>query len=254
VSVPTGAVRGVVLDFHGTGGTAASEDAFTRMSTSGPAADLLVLQPQGLGTPTRWTVPGITGPDDQEFVASMLDLVRTQYCLAQDLPVFATGISAGAGMSMALACAGSVAAVAPVAGAALVRRCPDGDPVGILSFHGTTDQAVPYNGVPGWEDAEQRPRGFFVGAIEPVLASFADRNGCSAEVDDQVLGPMTAERRWSDCPADAPVRLVRVEGGGHNLPGTQPLIDALGLNDQIGPSTPDVDGAAMIVEFFVSFT
>ncbi len=254
VSGPTEVVRGVVVDFHGTGGTPASEDAFTRLSTLGPGAGLLVIQPQGLGTPTRWTVPGISGPDDQAFVASMLDIVRTEQCLAEDIPVFATGISAGAGMSMALACAGSVTAAAPVAGAALVRRCPEGDPVGILSFHGTTDQAVPYDGVPGWEDAEQRPRGFFVGAVEPVLASFAARNGCSAEIDDEVLGPMTTERRWRNCPADAPVRLVRVEGGGHNLPGTQPLIDSLGVNDQIGPSTAEIDAAAMIVEFFVSFT
>jgi len=250
-NVPDQATRtvGIIFDFHGTGGTPAAEEAFSHLGERGRAVGFVVVQPQALGTPAHWTVPGITGPDDGALVASLTAKVRDALCLP-DVPTFATGLSAGAGMSSALACAGTVRAAAPVAGAALVRRCPDGPRVSMLTFHGTADQAVPFNGAPGWEQKETQPRGFFVGAVTPIMESWAARNGCSPMPVSTPIGSETLRITWPDCQDGVQTVMYRIEGGGHNQPGTQAQIDALGLNAMIGPSTDDIDATTVILDFF----
>jgi len=246
---PTSAPTGVVFDFHGTGGVPGTEDAFTRLSTAGPAKGFVVVQPQALGTPAHWTVPGIAGPDDQALTQAILDSLRSDWCL-DGVSVFATGISSGAGMATALACAGAVRAAAPIAGVALVRRCPTGSKVSVLTFHGTKDQAVPYDGTPGWQEREKMARGFFVGAMEPIMSAFARRDGCGTTPSETPVGVETTRMRWPHCAGGTEVVAYRVAGGGHNAPGTQALIDAAGINDQIGPSTDDIVATDVLLDFF----
>lgn len=250
---PTSAPTGIVFDFHGTGGVPAAEDAFTKLSTAGPARGFVVVQPQALGTPAHWTVPGIAGPDDQALTQAILGSLRADFCL-DGVAVFATGISSGAGMATALACAGAVRAAAPIAGVALVRRCPSGPKVSMLTFHGTKDQAVPYDGTPGWEEREKMARGFFVGAMEPIMAAFARRDGCGITPIEASAGAETTRMHWPQCDGGTEVVAYRVAGGGHNAPGTQTQIDAAGINDQIGPSTDDIVATDVLLDFFARHT
>ena len=238
-----------MFDFHGTESTAEFEDAVTQFSRSAPARGYAVVTPQAVGTPTRWTVPGIPGPDDVAFVESLARSLWDELCGAA-LPTFATGWSSGAAMSAQLGCVSDVfRAVAPIAGMNLYRRCPEAPPVSMLAFHGTADTASAYRGQPGWEEREPRPNAFVIGDVMTMMASVAERGGCNPTPVEERLGDQTVRVEWPDCDDGVEVALVRVDGGGHNLPGTAERLGG-DPSSYVGVVSDDLDGAAAILDFF----
>lgn len=249
VAVPEGAPRGIIFDFHGAGGSIADQDEVTRLSSAGPARGFIVVTPQGLGNPARWTVPGLPGPDDVALVEAIDASVRAEGCV--EGPTIATGISAGASMSVQLACTSDlVSIIAPVAGISLYRRCPTGPPVATITYHGTDDQFVPYEGPDGWEETEQQPDTYVIGDVRASVASFAERAGCSTATTDRSLGDDTTITAY-DCP-DVPVELYTIRGGGHTHPGEHALgvYLAEGLTTSLGPTTTTFDGTDEMLDFF----
>lgn len=187
----------LVVDFHGVGGTGKSE----RNDSPYPAAldpeGVLMAFPDGLKGPagTAWNVGPccVADVDDVGFARALVAQVQGLACVDAKR-VYAVGVLTGGGMAHYVACrAGDVfAAVAPAGFDLLaenVDECLPPRPVTVVSFRGTVDSRVPYEGgysslVPGlpltflgaqatyqkWAEIDG-----CVGAASP-----ADGNGCSA--------------------------------------------------------------------------
>jgi polyhydroxybutyrate depolymerase len=251
LSVPPDTPKALLFDFHGTGGEAAGYAGYTRLAELGPMRGYAVVTPQAVGFPERWTVGTIPGPDDMALFEMLADDLSEELC-GDDLPAFATGISSGAGMSTQIACLSErAAAVAPVAGVNLHKLCPDLPPISLLAFHGTGDTIVPYVGVPDWRDRNEKSRGYFVGGdVIGSMEAFAERNGCDTEPTITELTDTVDLLAWSDCENGARIELVRIERGGHSLPGT--AAEVTNTDSPPYPIDGTVDGRSMIVDFFDS--
>jgi len=252
VAVPSDDPVGLIIDLHGTGGTIEAQDTLTRLSVEGAARGYVVVTPQGLENPARWTVPGIPGPDDVGFISELVADVRTEVCI--DGPVFATGKSSGAAMATQLACETDLfTGIAPVAGINLYRRCPEGQPVSVLTFHGTEDGWVPYEGPDGWEQVEQMPDTFFIGDTAAAVAAFLERGNCDDASGDREIGSDTSVKQWS-CPNGHRVAFYTIEGGGHTHPGAhaRQVYEDAGLVDSVGHTTDSFDGTDVMLDFFDS--
>jgi polyhydroxybutyrate depolymerase len=212
----------VVLAFHGYSGTAAGMEGLTGFSTLADQQGFLAVYPQGLsdgqGGAPFWASIGPVdyGIDDVRYVSNVLDAVERTYCV-DVRRIYATGFSNGGGMTAYLACALSerIAAFAPVAGNfyAIPGGCHPGRPISILDYHGTADQVVPYVGIPTREVPD-----WPLPSIPRWLASWAARDGCSANASVFYQSGHLTGIRWTGCQAGAEIIHYREEGAGHVWP------------------------------------
>ena len=256
----------LVLDFHG---LMEGADIHSRMSGMSPFAEeqgFVLVTPHGTGTPIRWDPSTDREANaDLAYTDALLDQLEASLCIDTSR-VYATGLSNGAFMSSALACAMSdrVAAVAPVAGIIHPDPCPTARPVPILAFHGTEDPILLFNGGVGDRLGSVMAEG--VGADpadEPALPAadlegdgypanvraWAEQNGCEPEPDD-VQVTDTVLRRTYRCDVDAALEFVVIEGGGHTWPGSE---FGLGLENIMGTTELGLDANAEIWAFFQRF-
>jgi polyhydroxybutyrate depolymerase len=198
----------LVLDMHGSGGTAARQAATSRFEELAAREGVLVATLQAGAAGNRWNVP-VTAerPDDVRYVSDVIDHVATRACT--DLRrVYATGFSGGARMSSLLACKldDRIAAIAPMAGLRWPGPCA-GRAIPVLTFHGRADPQNTYDG-----HVEGRG-GEWLESVPEALAGWAKHNGCDGDaVLDDRPGPL-ATLRYEGC--DAEVRLVRIDGLVH---------------------------------------
>ncbi len=249
LAMPDGEAFGIIVDLHGTGGTIDVQDAITRLSEEGTERGYVVITPQAEENPARWTVPGIPGPDDVAFVEFLLDDVREKTCATG--PAFATGKSSGAAMVTQLACETELfAAVAPVAGINLYRRCPTGSPISVLTFHGTEDTWVPFEGPDGWEEVEAETDTFFIGDPAASVEAFARRADCEEEPTTTEIGTDTTLLEW-ECRDGREIVSYQFEGAGHTHPGelARAAYKELGV-EGIGENSITVEGTEVMLDFF----
>ena len=198
----------LVLDMHGSGGTAQGQAANSRFEELAARERVLVATLQAGAEGNRWNVP-ITDarPDDVKYVSDVIDHVAARACTDQRR-VYATGFSGGARMSSLLACHlnSRIAAIAPMAGLRWPGPC-EGRGIPVLTFHGLADPQNTYDGHAAnrggeWEES-----------VPEALAGWAKHNGCRGEPKlDDPPGPLST-LRYEGCSAD--VRLVRVDGLVH---------------------------------------
>ena len=253
----------LVLDFHG---YSEGAEIHLLMSALGPFGDeqgFVTLTPQGTGPVPRWDTT--LGSPDLVFVGDLLDHAEATLCIDTNR-VFATGLSNGAFMSSAIACAYAdrVAAVAPVAGIRDVNGCAQERPVPVVAFHGTADGFVAYDGGLG-ERALDLPapdgsgRTLREAGVEPsagertpsvpdIARSWADRNGCTGAELETAVSVDVALLTYG-CPAGAEVELYRVDGGGHSWPGSDFSAQVVSV---IGPTTFSIDANALMWAFFMA--
>jgi polyhydroxybutyrate depolymerase len=208
----------LVLDFHAVGGSGMTE----RTSSPYPAVldpeGVIMAFPDGLKGPagTAWNVGPccVADVDDVAFARALVQEVRGLGCV-DPKRVYAVGVLTGGGMAHYLACeaADVFAAVAPAAFDLLaenVDECQPQRPVTVISFRGTADVRVPYEGgasslVPGMPLT-------FLGAQAtldkwaaidacPGTASPPDGAGCSA---------------YTSCNGGTEVVLCTQQGGGED--------------------------------------
>lgn len=149
--------------------------------------------------------------------------------------VYAFGVSAGGIMAYRLACdlPGRITGVGAVAASMQLDDCAPSGPVSILAMHGTGDQLVPYDG--------GRVIGAAIRPAPPAMAVaewWAALDGCPAPAEVRTEG-IVSTSTWSDCAKGARVRLVTVDGGGHNW-----------FTTDFGIPNGAVDATASILEFF----
>jgi polyhydroxybutyrate depolymerase len=198
----------LVLDLHGSGGSAAGQAATSRFEELAARERVLVATLQAGAQGNRWNVP-ITAerPDDVQYVSDVIDHVAARAC-TDTSRVYATGFSGGARMSSLLACKlnDRIAAIAPMAGLRWPGPC-EGRAIPVLTFHGLADPQNTYDG-----HVEGRG-GEWLESVPEALAGWAMHNGCDGEPKlDDPSGPLST-LRYEGCNAE--VRLVRIDGLQH---------------------------------------
>lgn len=258
----------LVLDFHG---LAEGAEVHAQMSQLGPMGvdeGFVTVFPHGTGEPVRWSTD--LGPDpanaDLAYVTALLDSVEAERCV-DTARVYATGLSNGAMMSSAVACAMAdrIAAIAPVAGVQMPDGCDPARPVPVLTFHGTADPILLFNGginrdalgpALGGDEADPAttttlPPADLEGPGYPeTVGRWAAANGCDESFTDEDVSDTVVLRTY-ECPPEAPVEFYIVEGGGHSWPSSE-FSQAIG--SIVGPTTFDVDASELAWEFFQRFS
>jgi polyhydroxybutyrate depolymerase len=270
VHVPARVGRGrelpLVLDLHGSNANGVVQSEISDLSAVADDERFIVANPTGaIAFPTTlpdgnwaWNVPGVpltsgTFPppdarDDVAFLTHLVDVLDAAGCV-DDRRVYASGFSGGGRMASALACARPdvFAAIAPVAGLRAGRpdpadltvpdpaSCAPGDPVAVITFHGTDDFVNPYlgNADPRW--------GY---TVELAASTWAELNDCRRGPREKQVSPSVTRLSWSRCDGRTDVVLYRVAGGGHTWPGTDVDLSPLGV------TTQEIDASELLWEFF----
>ncbi|MBL4688799.1 MAG: hypothetical protein JKY37_29690 [Nannocystaceae bacterium] len=235
----------LVINFHGTGSTAAAQADVSQMREAAQDVGILVAFPQGLPLSGSGNVFNAghrdfseEPRDDVDFTRAVIDDVDKRACLARDR-VYATGMSNGARMSHRLACEGAdfIAAVGPVAGSLSLdpSACTPSRAISVMAFHGTQDGISPFEGT-----------NLSTLNVEDTWALWADLNECPS---DPVVSYQTTEvlcETYSGCAQGTEVTLCRIIEGGHCWPGNPLCV--------FGLSTVEIDASVALLSFFAGFS
>ncbi|MEM9887650.1 MAG: T9SS type A sorting domain-containing protein [Bacteroidota bacterium] len=249
----------VVMVLHG-GGNANGEDLIDRMHFDEVAdtAHFICLYPNGIAN--QWadgrgaTTPDVLGVDDVAFLTALIDSFANVINLDYE-NIFVTGASNGGMMTQRLACEtrGLFSAFASMIASMpkpLLRTCNPESEVPMLIMNGTEDRLVPYNGgtLPPFTS------GGAVLSTDQTIEYWRQVNQCSdtfqaVEVADKDItdGSTVHLTTWIDCTESSSVRLYRVEGGGHTVPGQ---FTASNPSLVVGYTNQDIDAAIEIWNFF----
>lgn len=199
----------LVLDLHGSGGSAAGQARNSGLEALSVRERFLVATLEG--EDGLWNVPVRNNrPDDVAYVRDVIAHVAARVC-TDETRVYATGFSGGGRMTSLLGCrlGSRLAAIAPVAGLRLPTPPCEGGEVPVLTFHGLADPQNTYDGRAPGRGAE------WLESVPEALAGWARHNGCTggAMLDDPP-GPLST-MRYGGCREGAEVRMIRIDGLGH---------------------------------------
>jgi polyhydroxybutyrate depolymerase len=249
----------LVLNFHGYSAGAQSQVALAGLTPITEREGFVVITPNGSGPVPRWDVT--LDSTDVAFVGGLLDEVEDALCIDRNR-VYATGMSNGAMMTSAVACAHAerIAAAAPVAGILDVAGCDPDQPVPFLAFHGTDDGYLAWNGGFGEQvaslpapDGSGRTLGDLLAENAPAwpdvpgsAAAWARRNGCATPPTEEVMAADVVRMEY-DCPPGAEAVLHRIDGGGHSWPGST---FSQAIERFVGVTSTSISASELIWEFF----
>jgi polyhydroxybutyrate depolymerase len=199
------------------------------MRSMADTAGFFVVYPTALedpndGNATNWTHKPPTMHDDVGFVAGMIDSIAAAFAVDRQR-VYACGYSNGGEFCFDLACRLSdrIAAIGVVATTIYFEdfnTCSPVAPMPLLSIHGTADFIRPYNGLSfgGFEyyksvnDQMEQFKGINSTDDVPLVVPVPDINPGDGSTVTQYI--------WSNGVGCSDVEHMRVEGGGHDWPGT----------------------------------
>jgi polyhydroxybutyrate depolymerase len=206
----------LVLDFHGISTSGAVERGQSPYPDETDPEGAVMAFPSGLGGPlgAAWNVGPccVANVDDVAFARAVVAQVSTMACI-DPKRIYAVGFSMGGGMAYYLAChaADVFAAVAPASFDLMEENavdCQPPRPITVISFRGSADMLVPYDGgpsavVPGMPVTFLGAQGTFQKWAEIDQCSGApsapDSNGCST---------------YANCQGGVEVVLCTKQGGG----------------------------------------
>jgi polyhydroxybutyrate depolymerase len=218
----------LVVNYHGYDRSALDQETYSNLVPLSEREGFVLATPEGGGSPRAWDIVGVyaeNGIDDVAFTVSLLNSVAGELCIDPQR-IYATGISNGGEMASQVACylSAGFAAVAPVAGVVYQEDCA-GDPVPIVSFHGTLDENVPFD------------------EARPAMAEWAGHNGCTGDLVVEQVTDRVSRESYAGCNGNDVVLYV-IDGGGHTWPGAED--DAGG----VGPTTHKISANELIWQFF----
>lgn len=216
----------------------------------------------GAGALLTWNYVVTDGwTDDIQFVVDLLDEVEATVCIDADR-VLATGFAVGGVFASIVTCElpERIAVLATVSGLYDPEGCAGDAAKPVVSFHGTGDRFIPFDGSIGSGPANlglsaettaglafmfDRP-----GAIDSSN-SWAERGGCATEpveeAADPDAGPGVTRMVWPGCDDGADVELYVIDGGEHAWPGSIGMAASEGL---LGPVSDEIDATEVIWAFF----
>ncbi len=254
----------VVLVFHGGGSNAKQAISSFGLNETADRENFITVYPNGTGGTIQgyevfvWnggsrqpggTSPDIAKVDDVGFTKALLDDLA-KVVRIDEKRIYATGLSGGGIMVYRLASelSNRIAAIAPVAGVMGTEKIRLSRPVSVIHFHGTEDQAVPFNGGKGKLDSS----GTDFYSVEYSIQSWVKANVCNNQPTIEALpdkandGTKVIRKSYGNGKADSEVVLIKIEGGGHTWPGREfgPELKIL------GKSTKDISANDLMWEFF----
>jgi polyhydroxybutyrate depolymerase len=238
----------LVISMHGAGGWPAQQMNLSEWNRLAESQRFIVVYPSGAegAGPRVWHVGR---GRDVRFISELIDKLEAAYNI-DPTRIYADGFSNGGGMAFVLSCTLSdrIAAVGMVAAAQQLpwSWCTDPRPVPMITFHGTADRFVPYNG--GRSPALWYPPGVSPDLFPSVLtwtANWARRNRCGTKPVESVVAADVSRLAYADCADDAAVVLYTVRGGGHSWPGGKPLPEWM-----VGPTSRSIDATSLMWSFF----
>ncbi len=207
----------LIVDFHPLGGSGPSERTGSPYPAQADPDGVVMAFPSGLSGPSggAWNVGPccVKDTDDVEFARALVAQVQSKACI-DPKRIYAVGFSMGGGMSHYLAChaADVFAAVAPAAFDLLeenVEDCAPSRPISVVSFRGTSDPVVEYEG--GYSMAVSGMPVTFLGA-NATFEKWAEINQCTGAAS---AADSNNCKSYSGCQGDVDVMLCTKQGGSH---------------------------------------
>jgi polyhydroxybutyrate depolymerase len=245
---------GLLLVFHGGGGSGAGMPRFTGFDPLADQYGFVAVYPDGVNR--QWNDGGIpnNGVDDVGFVRALVHRLAQRFGIDRNR-IFSVGISNGAMFSQRLACdlADGVAAFAAVDGnmpSAIASSCHPRRAVSVLQMNGTSDPLMPFEG--GNVTIGRR-----VGVLsaEQTVAFWVRNDRCSPAASTTMLptvappdGTNVERRAYARCRSGSKVVFYVVHGGGHTWPGGYQYLPAI----FIGRTSSQLDASRTIVQFFIN--
>ena len=235
----------LVISMHGAGLWGAAQRDISQWNEVAESDGLIVVYPSGVKGrgPRIWRADDAAElTRDVTFISQLIDSLSATYNI-DATRIYADGLSNGGGMAFVLSCTLSdrIAAVGLVASAQLLpwESCTDRRAVPMIAFHGTADNAAPYNGGRSWVAPNPFPN------IRTWTAKWARRNRCRAIPVESAITADVTRRAFTDCAHDADVVLYTVQDGGHTWPGGGPLPAWF-----VGRTSDGVDATRVMWAFF----
>jgi polyhydroxybutyrate depolymerase len=231
-----------VVTFHGFGASAGAQLALSDFAAVADRNGFLVVAPESRGPGWDFLRPPSRPGSDAAFVLALLDDLRS-VASVDPHRIYATGISNGAAVVFALACAniGGFAAYGAVAGAFYSPLCDRAPPQPIVYFHGTADRLVPIGG--------GRVFGVTVAPVGQTMAQWAAHNGCRAEPRRSVIAPDVTLLTFRGGRDGADVHYYVIAGGGHCWPGAPPGIGRV-TDRFLGRTTGSISASRIMWDYF----
>jgi polyhydroxybutyrate depolymerase len=249
----------LVVDLHGYSEPAELQMKMSELGSYGDAHRFVTIEPETVAPVPRWDTA--SSSTDITWLGAVMDEVERTVCI-DTARVYVTGLSNGAMMTSALACAMSdrIAAVAPVAGVTAIKGCAPKRAVPVIAFHGTADPFLAYDGGYGPQVAKlPQPNGKGtlgdLGAgkgppkgpsVPEVMATWAKRDGCATTPKAKAVASDVTLFTYA-CRAGVDVELYRVTKGGHAWPGSAV---SKSIAAAVGPTTFSINATELIWKFF----
>lgn len=219
----------VVLNFHGFGGNAESQNAISGFVPMSDREGFILVTPDG---GVGWRFLQSAREANTVFVRDVVATVSAQLCV-DPKRIFATGKSQGGFMSSWLGCVAAdiVAAIAPVSG--MYDPTENCGPIPIMEFHGQSDSLIPFKG------GRVLVLGNFGGAVS-VMEKWAHTNGCTGAPETVQVTSHVQRSTYRDCKA-ASIQVIT--DAGHTWPGTS-------IREGDNSTPADLPASELIWDFF----
>lgn len=242
----------LILVLHGGGGNPDRTERVTGLTRVALAKGYAVAYPAGTGRRLlSWNAgyccagAARNRVDDEGFLVRVIADARSRFALGDR--VYVTGMSNGSMMAQTFAARnpGMVRAVAGVAGTMDTSRVRVAAPVPSLVIHGTADPMVPYEGGRGEDSLTRTDFASVASVMKAFLAPWGQGlTQSSRRIDRRNDGTAVVETDYAKG-GRVVVRLLTIEGGGHNWPGGRKLRSDMAM-------TEEIDANAEILRFFAA--
>ncbi len=248
----------LILALHGRFGDPANMAESTHLNETADFKKFIVCYPEGIER--SWADSRETSPASEKEIddIAFLDVLIDQ--LIQDYPinskkVYAVGLSNGGFMVQDMACKLSekIAAFTSVIASTPLNLPADCSPtrsVPCMFILGTEDPLIPYAGgeIPFNEGGQ-------VLSADSSIQFWLTKNGCTGNADSLQLpdpeddGCTITQLNWNVCNPATGLTYLRVNGGGHNWPGGEPIWSFVS-----GNHCKDIDASIYIWEFLSQYS
>jgi polyhydroxybutyrate depolymerase len=260
--------RPLVVDFHGLAEGATIHSTTSQFGALGQRDGFVAVFPNGTGSPVAWnTTARPPANPDLAFVSALLSHVESTQCIDTSR-VYASGFSDGSFMVSLVACTMSnqFAAIAAVSGLQLPKPCRTPRPVPIITFHGTADPILFFNGGIGTATLNRilgnggsgdssstttttQPVRLHGSGYPATVQAWAVKDGCNPKSTDTKVASRVILRTYQ-CPAGTDVKFYIVLGGGHSWPGSKFSQE---ISSITGYTTFQINATKQIWAFFRQF-
>jgi polyhydroxybutyrate depolymerase len=244
--------RAVIVVLHGGSGSGARVRRNLGLEEAIRSRNVTLVYPDAING--HWGETKEAAQRDVDFLRTLVDQLIANGT-ADRRKIFLVGSSTGGMLALRIACDRAGEAYAGVATiianlpADIAESCQPPKPIPLMVINGTANPLMPYaGGTTKISDAKVD-----VVSTDATLAPFAKADGCgdgriTVALPDK--DPKDGTRSYLDklngC--KAPVELIRVEGGGHTIPGRFTAGTTRG--QPVGAHTHDFDAAHVIWDFF----